>query len=72
MNELNAFEVKSLQSKEAGDEVLREAHGKGFPRHISAFKMFKNFMHRAETWSLKAQEMIATFKEDNSSDVNIK
>ena len=72
MNDLIAFEVKSLQSKEAGDEVLREAHANGFPKQLVAYRMFQTFMKRAETWSIKAQEMIAAFKEDNGSDVNIR
>jgi hypothetical protein len=72
MNELMAFEVRSLQSKEAGDEVLREAHSKGFPKQLPAYRMFEQFMLRAETWSLRAQELIAAFKEETASDTNIR
>ncbi len=55
MNELMAFEVRTLQSKEAGDEVLREARGKAFPKQLVAYRMFEQFMLRAETWSVRAQ-----------------
>lgn len=72
MNELMAFEVRSLQSKEAGDEVLREARGKGFPKQLPAYRMFEQFMLRAETWSIRAQELITAFKQEAVGETNIR
>jgi len=72
MNELMAFEVRTLQSKEAGDDVLKEAQRKGFPKHLPAYRMFEHFMLRAETWSLRAHELIAAFKQETASETNIR
>lgn len=52
--------------------MLREARANGFPKQLVAYRMFQTFMKRAETWSIKAQEMIVAFKEENGSDVNIR
>lgn len=72
MNELMAFQVRTLQSKEAGDEVLREARNKAFPKQLVAYRMFEEFMLRAETWSIRAQELILAFKQESASETNIR
>jgi len=72
MNELMAFEVRTLQSKESGDDVLREAQRKGFPKHLPAYHMFEQFMLRADTWSVRAQELICAFKQETASETNIR
>ena len=71
LNTLRNMNLKDLQTKEGGDQVLSQVRLPGFPRGLVSYKMFEDFMGRAEAWSQRAIAIINTFKHE-AGEVNIR
>lgn len=70
--EVKGLDIKELQTKESGDELLRQARAHGFPKQLAEYAVFETFMGKAESWSARALQMIALFKEESSGVVSIR